>query len=457
MRGFRGLPWLSALLITGNVFLRTVSAVPTDLVARGTFEDLRAQVDDMVNILSEVEGSMIDKAIAAKDLNDELKRTIEEKRKKPFLTSKTLKILFVEFQGSQGDVGKDEAYLKAIQLNAVRRLEWFVNLFTNQHPYELRFVVDCRAKDYLSDETKNNFKRDIAKCGTDQDGFKKNVHDVLSGFKPHVIIRGHAVERLYAEKPKEPEQPPTDPPVDPPQGPPEDTDNPMDLDPNLFPGGQPQDPSDFDPNDDQPPPFVMRAMPRHAVQKRADNDNSDQGDESDRDEEGSEVSDSSSFELNEQADVLPPVHITDFSEAPETADEGTPFMNDFKKPIDERVTDDTLVVIDLKSYYKLPWWIKRPSEYMLTPKRVTLVGQTPDWYEGFSLEDSRQVLIGRAPSPDRKPIPKELDDWINKQKNVMYIGQGGNLRSSEETLEGVTPVIKALTEDVLKDGKYGDW
>lgn len=138
--------------------------------------------------------------------------------------------------------------------------------------------------------------------------------------------------------------------------------------------------------------------------------------------------------------------------------EAVKFWSDVTEFIDKRVTNDQSFVMDIKSYVKLPWEIKRPKEYMITPKRVTLTGQTPDWYADIDiLQDMRQVMVGRAPSPAQGPLNDKLKAWIESKENVMYMGEGGNKRPNEKDIDKPTPVYGEFVEKVLKMDEYKDW
>jgi hypothetical protein len=143
------------------------------------------------------------------------------------------------------------------------------------------------------------------------------------------------------------------------------------------------------------------------------------------------------------------------------------FWTDITNAINSRVFFDVSAVFDIKSYAKLPDEMKRDYEYQLTPKRQTMVGQTPDWYSDFALlEDEgegdqkkfamRQVMIGRAGTPGgNKAVPDRLKKWMEEgDKKIAYFGSGGNKRKAEANIEDVLPVYAKLLDNLLNNDKY---
>jgi hypothetical protein len=97
------------------------------------------------------------------------------------------------------------------------------------------------------------------------------------------------------------------------------------------------------------------------------------------------------------------------------------------------------------------------GEYGINRNELTIVGQTPGFYGSIPPKESRQVLVGRAPTPQTNSLPEDLPRWLKDQKNVMYLGHGGKLRPVEEKLGSPTPVLQEFVQERLGEDENNHW
>lgn len=146
------------------------------------------------------------------------------------------RILFVEYAGSGGDVGKSMTYTEAMKSQSIRgfnprifnkMLLYFQRLTKVRSLVDLRkqlksfktpkgdgdplikidmkLAVDCNYIRYMSKATRDYWQSDISACqvgtGTDEKAneskFVERVNELLTDFKPHMVIQGNAISGLY--------------------------------------------------------------------------------------------------------------------------------------------------------------------------------------------------------------------------------------------------------------------
>lgn len=159
------------------------------------------ELDKLTELFGNYPDSHIDKNIKPDDLNSKLSERLKKKSaglRRP-LKNRKLRVFFIEFCGTTGDVQKGEYYLDALaREGSCTQLERFLDIFSkNDKLYSLRFAIDCAAVNYLSDATKKKYKKDIELCGTDRTATRDRIKKLMDIHKPDAIIRGNAVERLY--------------------------------------------------------------------------------------------------------------------------------------------------------------------------------------------------------------------------------------------------------------------
>ncbi|KAI9707932.1 MAG: hypothetical protein M1820_004351 [Bogoriella megaspora] len=135
----------------------------------------------------------------SRDLNEALKGE----------PTRELRIMFAEFAGTKGDVGKSTYYLtelndEAVHQKAIKKeaglwsevLKAFGGRKTNQ--FFIKLVMDCRYENFLPAKVKLDWKADIQECGKTPQDFREAIKKQVAQFKPHVVILGHAFTNPYS-------------------------------------------------------------------------------------------------------------------------------------------------------------------------------------------------------------------------------------------------------------------
>ncbi|KAL9105378.1 MAG: hypothetical protein Q9227_009434 [Pyrenula ochraceoflavens] len=92
-----------------------------------------------------------------------------------------LKLFYVEFSGTYGDVATSMTLLKT--------------LMEKKDLFDISFAVDPRSVQHMSTEMANLFRSDIKRCQSQ--GFLKCVTSTYQDVRPEVIVRGHPTYRFY--------------------------------------------------------------------------------------------------------------------------------------------------------------------------------------------------------------------------------------------------------------------
>ncbi|KAI9688770.1 MAG: hypothetical protein M1822_001127 [Bathelium mastoideum] len=194
------------LLLFFNIFTHIVSA--DTLERRLTLADpgrVNKQVDALFEILHSQYGSEIQtrsalsKRQVSRQLHVALKKEKDEK----------LRILFVQFGGSGGDIGKSQSYLNYMKNEASYQDKiaqeaglWrqIAQAFGGKKStqYDLQLVIDCEYKKYLTEPTLAEWKADIDRCGETRIDFQNAIKLQMREFKPHVVIQGNALSKPYS-------------------------------------------------------------------------------------------------------------------------------------------------------------------------------------------------------------------------------------------------------------------
>lgn len=198
--------------------------------------DVQPQVDDLFRYLSgEYKASKIQPRKGLKEIPADLAAHIG-KLNKALPQDEPFRILFVEYAGSGGDVGKSMTYTEAMKSQSIRgfnprifnkMLLYFQRLTKVRSLVDLRkqlksfktpkgdgdplikidmkLAVDCNYIRYMSKATRDYWQSDISACqvgtGTDEKAneskFVERVNELLTDFKPHMVIQGNAISGLY--------------------------------------------------------------------------------------------------------------------------------------------------------------------------------------------------------------------------------------------------------------------
>jgi hypothetical protein len=139
---------------------------------------MKKQVYDMVQYLAEDETNRIVAAnIPIERIDQNLGVYLTGERK--------LRILFIEFVGTLGDVGKSMYYLQNLQDHCMNTGFMLSGLHLNKQ-FDVHLTVDCRCKDYISQDLLNAFNEDIKACGESTEGFVKAVQDQVAELSPDI-------------------------------------------------------------------------------------------------------------------------------------------------------------------------------------------------------------------------------------------------------------------------------
>ena len=263
-----------------------------------------------------------------------------------------LRILFIEYAGSGGDVGKSMTYPEALKSRSLRstktdvfnKILYYFHLKKLKQPLvEMKLAVDCNYLKYMTEQIRQDWAADIEKCmvpagdeAANRKQFMKVVQEDLAEFKPHIVIQGNAMSSLYNKK-----------------------------DPDFW------------------------------------------------------------QQLHEQMNKL--------------------------------VADDLIVRVNVKADFKKKEEAEQKKvQYPLQRNDVVLVGQPADFFKGLPSE-TRQTRIGRPQVMGMTPLPADLKAWLDKSKQVMYLGLGGPQRSRELPKKSPTESLNKFLHEILRDPEYKDW
>jgi len=183
--------------------------------------DVQPQVNDLFRYLSTLRDSGVrTRGGRAGNPADKLTEHINYINKKllPRKTNNKLRILFVEYAGSGGDVGKSMTYPQAIQSRSLHssrtdlfnRMLYYLRLKKEGAPaLEMKLAVDCNYLKYMAQSVRDSWEADIKECLADDDLNPENnqkkfmdvVHGYLTTWRPHVVIQGNAISGLYRSSP----------------------------------------------------------------------------------------------------------------------------------------------------------------------------------------------------------------------------------------------------------------
>ncbi|KIM97237.1 hypothetical protein OIDMADRAFT_147749 [Oidiodendron maius Zn] len=212
----------SAGLIFPTVIGRALSP-PTSpaspLYRRTTSDDpghVQPQVDDLFKFLSTrtpSNGIQPRGGSSGKTPADKLKEHIEWINAQLLPKEEKFRILFIEYAGSGGDVGKSMTYTEAINSRSLHssrtdlfnKILYYFHLKKQDKPIlEMKLAVDCNYLKYMTKQTRDYWGSDIKKCSADgqdeaanQQKFMEAVNEYLKTWKPHVVIQGNAISGLY--------------------------------------------------------------------------------------------------------------------------------------------------------------------------------------------------------------------------------------------------------------------
>lgn len=185
------------------------------------FGNVQPQVNDLFRFLSKTKLNQID---LRKNPSAELDKHIKEINKL-LPENEPLRILFIEYAGSGGDVGKSMTYTQALRspdLGSYKR-NLFINMLDYFHPkknnkanIEIKLAVDCNYLKYMPEQDRKAWQSDIKACSANiksEEANQKAFMDAVNGdeeqkqpgylksFQPHVVVQGNAMSGLYKSSP----------------------------------------------------------------------------------------------------------------------------------------------------------------------------------------------------------------------------------------------------------------
>jgi hypothetical protein len=182
--------------------------------------NVQPQMNDLFQYLSKVADSKVKARpgtaqAVANTLDTSIKTMNKVLRPKP--TDKTmLRILFIEYAGSGGDVGKSMTYPTALKDRSVfnpnmrvfnRVISYIRSKIETQPIIEMKLAVDCNYITYMTTKIRQAWASDIQQCsvagGTETDNqnqFKSVVDTYLTDFQPHIVIQGNAISGIYEKQ-----------------------------------------------------------------------------------------------------------------------------------------------------------------------------------------------------------------------------------------------------------------
>ena len=200
--------------------LHSPTSLASPLYRRATGDDpghVQPQVDDLFRFLSTQNPSngIQPRGGSKEKPADKLKARIDWINKQ-LPKKEKFRILFIEYAGSGGDVGKSMTYAEAInsrshhssRTDLFNRMLYYFHLKKEDKPnVEMKLAVDCNYLKYMTKQTRDYWESDIKLCLADDDKneaanqqkFMDVVHEYLKTWKPHVVIQGNAISGLYKE------------------------------------------------------------------------------------------------------------------------------------------------------------------------------------------------------------------------------------------------------------------
>ncbi|KAI9693400.1 MAG: hypothetical protein M1820_009329 [Bogoriella megaspora] len=178
---------------------------------------VQAQVDDLHLYLSKQKPTNVKARGGRKGKGAEakLKQHVQWINSKLNPKKEKLRILFIEYAGSGGDVGKSMTYTEAIKSRSIysartslfNRMLYYFHLKKDQNPHiEMTLAVDCNYLKYMTEPVRAEWAKDIKECvagdgkneKANQEKFMEVVDRHLRGKRPpHVVIQGNAISGLY--------------------------------------------------------------------------------------------------------------------------------------------------------------------------------------------------------------------------------------------------------------------
>jgi len=205
-------------VIGRSLSLYSPTSLSSPLYRRATGTDpghVQPQVDDLFRFLSkQYPSSGIKPRVGGGKSADKLKAHIEWINAQLLPKKEKLRILFIEYAGSTGDVGKSMTYADMMKssISDISKTDLFSRMLyylrikkENKPNLEVKLAIDCNFLEYIPKETKDKWESDIKQClandpnneAANEQKFMNVVHGYLKTWKPHIVIQGNAISKLY--------------------------------------------------------------------------------------------------------------------------------------------------------------------------------------------------------------------------------------------------------------------